>query len=104
ASGSNGSIQLQGRNISFSEGSAALLQNLGTQPSGGITVNATQSLNLTGNTPDRRLGSLIQIENLGTSQTGDINISVAQLSVQNGGQISNRTLAQAPGGNITVNV
>ncbi|MHC5832043.1 MAG: two-partner secretion domain-containing protein, partial [Nostoc sp.] len=28
ASGSNGSIQLQGRNISFSEGSAALLQNL----------------------------------------------------------------------------
>ncbi|MBN3898004.1 MAG: S-layer family protein [Nostoc sp. NOS(2021)] len=104
ASGSSGSIQLQGRNISFSEGSAALLQNLGTQPSGGITVNATQSLNLTGNTPDARLGSLIQIENLGTSQTGDITISAAQLSLQNGGGIRTRTFTQTLGGNITVNV
>jgi filamentous hemagglutinin family protein len=104
ASGSSGSIQLQGRNINFTEGSAALIQNLGTQPSLGITVNATGSLNLTGNTPDRKLGSLITIENLGTSQTGDITISAAQLSFQNGGQINNRTFVQAPGGNITVNV
>jgi filamentous hemagglutinin family protein len=104
ASGSNGSIQLQGRNINFTEGSVALLQNLGTQPSGGITVNATQSLNLTGNTRDGRLASLIQIDNLGTGQTGDITISAAQLSLQNGGQILNRTFTQAPSGNITVNV
>ncbi|WP_292804421.1 S-layer family protein [Nostoc sp. NMS7] len=104
ASGSRGSIQLQGRNINFTEGSVALLQNFGTQPSGGITVNATQSLNLTGNTPDGKLGSLIQIENLGTSQTGDVTISAAQLSIPNGGGIINWKFAQAPGGNITVNV
>ncbi|MEH2133659.1 MAG: S-layer family protein [Nostoc sp.] len=104
ASGSNGSIQLQGRNINLTEGSAALLQNLGTQPSGGITVNAAQSLNLTGNTPDGSLGSLIQIENLGTSQTGDISVSAAQLSLQNGGQIRTRTFTQTLGGNITVNI
>jgi large exoprotein involved in heme utilization and adhesion len=104
ASGSNGSIQLQGRNISFTEGSVALIENLGTQPFGGITVNATQSLNLTGNTPDGKLGSLIQIDNLGTSQTGNITISAAQLSIQNGGGIATRTFVTAPGGNITVNV
>ncbi|MEH2066316.1 MAG: S-layer family protein [Nostoc sp.] len=104
ASGSNGSIQLLGRNINLTEGSVALIQNLGTQPSLGITVNATGTLNLTGNTPDGRQGSLIQIDNLGTSQTGDITISAAQLSLQNGGQINNRKFAQAPGGNITVNV
>jgi filamentous hemagglutinin family protein len=104
ASGSNGSIQIQGRNISLTEGSVALIQNLGTQPSGEITVNATQTLNLTGNTPDGRQGSLIQIENLGRSQTGDITISAAQLSLQNGGKIINRTFAQALGGNIKVNV
>ncbi|MHC5823251.1 MAG: filamentous hemagglutinin N-terminal domain-containing protein, partial [Nostoc sp.] len=104
ASGSRGSIQLQGRNISLTEGSAALIQNFGTQPSGGITVNATQSLNLTGNTPDGKLGSLIQFENLGRSQTGDVTIFAAQLSIQNGGGISNWKFAQAPGGNITVNV
>ncbi|MHC5895780.1 two-partner secretion domain-containing protein [Nostoc sp.] len=104
ASGSRDSIQLQGRNINFTEGSVALIQNFGAEPSGGITVNATQSLSLTGNTPDGKLGSLIRIDNLGTSQTGDITISAAQLSVQNGGEISNLTFAQAPGGNITVNV
>ncbi|MEH2285569.1 MAG: S-layer family protein [Nostoc sp.] len=104
ASGSRDSIQLQGRNISLTEGSVALIQNLGTQPSVGITVNATQTLNLTGNTPDGKLGSLIQIENLGTGQTGDITIFAAQLSLQNGGGIGTRTFTQAPGGNITVNV
>ncbi|MFB2982215.1 filamentous hemagglutinin N-terminal domain-containing protein, partial [Microseira sp. BLCC-F43] len=104
ASGSSDSIQLQGRNISLTEGSAALIQNLGVQPSGGITVNATESLNLTGNTPDSSQGSLIRIENLGTAQTGDITIKAAQLSVQNGGQIWNLAFTEAPGGNIVVNV
>ncbi|MEH1930757.1 S-layer family protein [Nostoc sp.] len=104
ASGSRDSIQLQGRNINFTEGSVALLQNFGTQPSGGITVNATQSLNLTGNTADGRLGSLIQIENLGTGQTGDISVFAAQLSIQNGGGIGTRTFTQTLGGNITANV
>ncbi|MEH1909407.1 S-layer family protein [Nostoc sp.] len=104
ASGSRDSIQLQGRNINFTEGSVALIQNFGTQPSGGITVHATQSLNLTGNTPDGRLGSLIKIDNLGTGQTGDITIAAAQLSLQNGAQITNPTYTQANSSNITVNV
>ncbi|WP_365742316.1 S-layer family protein [Nostoc sp. JL33] len=104
ASGSRDSIQLQGRNINFTEGSVALIQNFGTQPSGGITVHATESINLTGNTPDGRLGSLIQIENLGTGQTGDISVFAAQLSIQNGGGIGTRTFTQTLGGNITVNV
>ncbi|MEH2456618.1 S-layer family protein [Nostoc sp.] len=104
ASGSGDSTQLQGRNISLTEGSTVLSQNLGAQSSGGITVHATETLNLTGNTADKRLPSLIQIENLGTSQTGDIIISAAQLSLQNGGRINTATFAPAPGGNITINV
>ncbi len=103
ASGKNGSIQVQGRNISLTEGSAAVIQNFGTQSSGGITVKATESLNLTGNTPDGRLGGGIAIENLGTGQTGDITISAGQLSIQNGGQIVAPTFSQAPSSNIIVN-
>ncbi len=104
ASGSRGSIQLQGRNISFTEGSAALIQNVGTQPSGGITVNATESLNLTRNTPNSTQSSFIRIDNLGASQTGDITISAAQLSLENGGGILTATFTEASGGNIAVNV
>jgi large exoprotein involved in heme utilization and adhesion len=104
ASGSNGSIQLQGKNISLTEGSALLLQNRGTQPSGGITVNATGSLNLAGNTANGQLGSFIQINNLSTGQTGDIALSAAQMSLQDGATISTRTRNQVAGGNVTANV
>jgi large exoprotein involved in heme utilization and adhesion len=65
ASGSQGSIQLQGRNISLTDGSAALIQNLGTQTSGGITVNAAGVLSLTGGSSNGVVGSALRIENLG---------------------------------------
>ncbi|MBD2457229.1 S-layer family protein [Nostoc sp. FACHB-87] len=104
ASGSNGSIQLQGRNINLSDGSAILLQNLGAQISRGITVKATESLNLTGNVTDGSIGSIIQSDNLGTGQIGDITISAKQLSIQNGGQIATRIFNQGSGGKITANI
>ncbi|MEH1866298.1 MAG: filamentous hemagglutinin N-terminal domain-containing protein [Nostoc sp.] len=104
ASGSNGSIQLQGANISLTEGSALFLQTVGNQSSGGITVNATGSLSLTGNTENGQLGSLIQSNNLATGQIGDITVSAAQLSLQDGARIISRTRTQADGANINVNV
>jgi filamentous hemagglutinin family protein len=104
ASGNQGSIQLQGRTIDLTEGSAVLIQNLGTQPSGGITVRAADSLNLVGNTADERLGSFIRIDNLGPDRTGDLTISAANLSVQNGGQIWTTTFTEAPSGNIAIQV
>ncbi|MBD2435500.1 S-layer family protein [Nostoc sp. FACHB-110] len=104
ATGSNGSILLQGQNISLTEGSAGLLQNLGTQSSGGITVNARGSLNLTGNTSNGQLGSLLQINNFSTGQVGDITISAAQLSLQDGARIVTRTRTTADGSNVITNV
>jgi filamentous hemagglutinin family protein len=103
AGDSNSSIQIQGQNISLTEGSAALIHNFGTQASGGITVNARGSLNLTGNTANGQVGSLIRIANFGTEQTGGIAISAAQLSLQDGARII--TIGtQTPGGSITTNV
>jgi filamentous hemagglutinin family protein len=104
ASGSGGSIKLQGKNINLTESSVALIQNFGTQAFEGITVNATDSLNLTGNTLDGKLGSLIQIDNLGTARTGNNSILAGQLSLKDGGQITNQTFTQAPGGNIKIDV
>ena len=104
ASGNSGSIQLQGRNITLSEGSAALLQNLGAETAGGITVHATESLNLVGTTANSMFRSMIKIDNQGNSQTGDLTISAAQLSLQNGGTINNETFVPVPGANIIVNV
>jgi filamentous hemagglutinin family protein len=104
ASGSTSSIQLQGHNINLTEGSAALIQNLGVKASGGITVNATGSINLTGNTPNGKLGSVLRIDNLGGSQGGDITISAAQLSLRNGAEIHNQTFSSGNSGNISIRV
>ncbi|MBD2435494.1 S-layer family protein [Nostoc sp. FACHB-110] len=104
ASGSNGSIQLQGRNINLSNGSAIVIQNFGATVSEGIKIKAMESLNLIGNVTDASIGSAIQIDNLGTAQAGNITISAGQLSIQNGGLISTRMFTQASGGNITANV
>jgi filamentous hemagglutinin family protein len=104
ASGSQGSIQLQGRNISLTDGSAALIQNLGTQTSGGITVNAAGVLSLTGGSSNGEVGSALRIDNLGTAPVGNINIVAEQLLLQQGGQISNETFSSGAGGNIDVKV
>ncbi|MBD2209569.1 S-layer family protein [Nostoc linckia FACHB-104] len=105
ASGSGGSIQLQGRNMSLTEGSAVLLQNFGIQqPSYGITVKATGAVSLTGNTSDGKLNSFIQIDNLGITPSGDINLSAEQLVLKDGANIHNWTFTPIDGGNITANV
>ena len=105
ASGSGGSIQLQGQNISFTEGSAALLQNFGIQqPSHGITVKASETLSLTGNTSDGKLESFIKIDNLGITPSGDINLSAEQLFMKDGARIRNWTFTPVDGGNITANI
>jgi filamentous hemagglutinin family protein len=104
ASGNNGSIQIQGRNISLTEGSTALLQNFGAQTAGGITVKATETLTLAKNTADGKLPSLIGIDNLGNSQTGTLAIAAAQLFLYDGGTINSRTFGLVPSGNIVVNV
>jgi filamentous hemagglutinin family protein len=104
ATGSGGSISLQGKNISLTEGSAAFIQNFGMIRSGDITIKATGSLNLTGNSSNGRLGSLIRLDNLGRGATGNVNIAAAGIILTEGGIISNRTFSPASSGSINVNV
>ncbi|MCF4967037.1 beta strand repeat-containing protein [Nostoc sp. CMAA1605] len=103
ASGSNGSIQLQGQNINLTEGSYVLIQNLNTR-SQGINIYATDSLYLAGYTSEQKSGSVIKIENLGTDSPGDIFVSAANLSLQDGGKIWTKTFTTAASGNITIKV
>jgi filamentous hemagglutinin family protein len=104
ASGTSSSLQLQGRNIGLTDGSVLLLQNLGAQPSRGITIGASESLSLTGITSDTKIPSFIQIDNLGIAPTGDISISARQLSIHDGANIFNSTFTPITGGNVTLKI
>ncbi len=97
----NGSIQVQGRNVSLQGGSGILIQNQGNQPANQITVNASESLELNGSSPDGN--STIGTETLGSGNGGDITIFTKKLFLQNGGGILTRTFSAAKGGELTVN-
>ncbi|MBO3462056.1 filamentous hemagglutinin N-terminal domain-containing protein [Aetokthonos hydrillicola Thurmond2011] len=99
----SGSIQLQGRNISISDGSSVLIQNQGSQAAAGINVNASASLKVSGTTTDGKITSNLFTESLGTGKGGDITISTPNLTVENGAEISASTFSNAPSGNIAVN-
>ncbi len=111
-----GDIQLQGQNISFEDGSMVVIQNLGPQASGKITVNATDSIQFSGslqNAPDQitPLGTITGVissklitESLGTGKGGDISVKSGNLFLADGGLITARTYSNADTGNIDVNV
>jgi filamentous hemagglutinin family protein len=98
-----GSIAIQGKLISLSDGSVILSQNSGSQTWGSIKVNAAESLKLSGASPDGRFISLIRTESLGSGDGGDIEVFSRQLVLQEGGAITNRNYSNANGGDITIN-
>ncbi|MCW5318219.1 filamentous hemagglutinin N-terminal domain-containing protein [Nostoc sp. KVJ3] len=98
-----GSIEIQGQRISVSDGSAILIQNQGEQVSGGINVNASDSLEVNGTSLDGRIASTLLTETLNNGNGGDITISAKRVLVQDGGQILPRTFGLGTGGNFTVN-
>jgi filamentous hemagglutinin family protein len=103
ASGNDGSIQLQGRNIRLSEASLALVQRYGGSSAEGINVSAAGTLTLAGNTSDGKLGSAIGTQNFAMGSGNNVTVSARQIAIQDGGRIATQTFTGAPGGNVHIN-
>jgi filamentous hemagglutinin family protein len=99
--GSSGSIQIQGSNVSFTDGSIALLQNQENTSSGSIIINA-DSLSLNGLTFEDKIPSLVRSETLGKGKGADINISTSRLQLADGSRIESRTDGAGKGGTLYV--
>jgi filamentous hemagglutinin family protein len=98
-----GAIQIQGAHISFIDGSLALIQNLGVQPSGGINIRASESLEVIGVDPNRtNINSGLRNETLGAGNLGDITITTRQLVLEAGGTISSATYGSGASGTIAI--
>jgi filamentous hemagglutinin family protein len=98
-----GSIVVNGNSVSLQDGSLLFVQNRGLQPAGDIKVNATQSLDINGMSPDGRIRSVIINETLAGS-SGNIYVTTPKLTIKNGGAIGSRTFSPAPGGNVYLDV
>ncbi|WP_186376066.1 filamentous hemagglutinin N-terminal domain-containing protein [Hyella patelloides] len=111
-----GNIQLQGKNISLKEASAISIQNLGVQPSGEITLDATDTIALSDsvrNAPDTTTSSgtitgvmvsRLITDTLGMEQGGNIIVSGDNLLISDGGSISALSFSNADTGKIDVNI
>ena len=97
------SIQLLGRNISLKDQSIGLLQNLGAQPGGDITVRATESLNLSGISADGQLSSRLVSQTFGGGG-GNINVQASDIFQDTGARMTTQTFSPAPGGNLILNI
>ena len=100
---SSGGISLNGKNIAVSNGSLFLNQNQGNTPSGTININSSDSLIITGTSPDGNVSSDIRSEAVSSGKGADINISTGQIVLRDGGRIGATTYSDAQGGDISIN-
>ncbi|NJO94193.1 MAG: hypothetical protein HC820_07275 [Hydrococcus sp. RM1_1_31] len=98
-----GSIHVQGGRVSVRDGSLILIQNQGSQTAGAISVNASESLTVSGTNLDSTVRSSLTNETLGTGLGGDVDVLTKQLVVQEGATIVAKTFGSATGGNINLN-
>ncbi|WP_103668546.1 filamentous hemagglutinin N-terminal domain-containing protein [Pseudanabaena sp. BC1403] len=99
---SPGSIQMQGKQVSLSGGSIAVVQNLGIQKAGDVTINATESLQVIGMSPDFLSSSGVVNETTAAGGAGNIFITTPKLMIDKGAIVMDRAFGNAQGGNITV--
>jgi filamentous hemagglutinin family protein len=111
-----GNIQIQGKNIELKDGSTILIRNLGSLPSGNITVDATDSIKIVGsirNAPDiitpietiaGVVPSRLYTQSVGAGSGGDIYVSGGNLSLIDSGSIHAYSLTQAGTGTINIDI
>ncbi|MEL6494682.1 MAG: filamentous hemagglutinin N-terminal domain-containing protein [Cyanobacteria bacterium J06623_7] len=94
-SGNAGTIDIQARDIAFTEGGLVAAATGGSGAAGTIFLNARESLTID--------SSFLSNNTLFTGQGGDISIDASRVEVLRGGQVTASTLGSGNGGSVTIN-
>jgi filamentous hemagglutinin family protein len=98
-----GSIQIWGRNVFINGGSQVAASTQGAKSGSGLTVNASESLEVNGFALFGNVFGNISTLSFGDGQAGDLTIETRRLSIQDGAQIVSGTLGNGSAGQLTVN-
>jgi len=101
---SGGAIAIQARNVIIKDGSNIIIQNLGIQPSGNLTVKASASVQIIGIAPNLKVRSALVTETLGTGSSGNIEVNAPQLLIQNGASLNTASFSSAKSGDLGLNI
>ncbi|QIR40881.1 S-layer family protein [Tolypothrix sp. PCC 7910] len=97
-----GSIQVQGRKVSLTDGSVLWVQNRGIQKAGDIQVFASDTLKLSGATNDLKIRTSMINETVSSGMSGNISVVTPNLSVNNGAVVANRNYKSVDSGYINI--
>lgn len=101
-----GELTLNTRRLIIRNGGRVSASNSGSGTGGNITVNAADSVELTGtfNSPGRGLRSSgLSVQTRGSGNAGRLTINSRNLTIQDGAEVSASTFGAGDGGNIEIN-
>ena len=102
--GAGGKIAIATRTLLASDGGGIGSKTFGTAPSGDVSVNASEVVNVSGfSNRNPTLFSFLGTATGGAGNAGNLAILAQQIAVLDGGVISTGTINTGKGGNITIN-
>lgn len=101
--GNGGDIAVSTRRLVIQDGAAISTETYSSAKGGNITLNASDSLELTGASPfNPGISSVITASTFSEGNGGNITVSTGRLSILGGGFVSSSTLGKGAGGNLSV--
>ncbi|MEG3958781.1 two-partner secretion domain-containing protein [Microcoleus sp. herbarium2] len=99
-----GTIQVRGRNLTLTGGSAILTITEGAEPGGSLSVGASESVELSGTTAEDRplFRSGLRADTYGDGNGGNLTIDTGRLAVREGASVETGTFAAGNAGNLTI--
>jgi filamentous hemagglutinin family protein len=94
-----GTVQIWGRDVLLRGGSQIASLTQGARPGGNLTVDASESVELTGFSKN----GVLTTQTFGTGRAGDITIDTRSLSIQAGAQVLSLTFGEGSTGQLKVN-
>ncbi|MGB3510578.1 MAG: S-layer family protein, partial [Microcoleaceae cyanobacterium] len=100
----SGDIQIQGRQITITEGSTIVANTLGSQHGGNVLLTASELIEVTGVSADgQNLSSVLtNVVPGATGNGGELTINTQTIKVDRG-ELRANVLGEGPGGNVTIN-
>ncbi|NER35904.1 MAG: filamentous hemagglutinin N-terminal domain-containing protein [Oscillatoria sp. SIO1A7] len=100
--GNAGEVTVETKRLIIRDGAQV---GVGTDSSGRggiVRINASESIEISGTSPNRTFASSIIANSLGAGKAGDVIVSTARLILRDGGRVEASTVGEGEGGTLTV--
>jgi filamentous hemagglutinin family protein len=98
-----GKIQVQGRRVTLTDGSAIVAVNLGTKNGSNVTITASESVELSGTNPLNSFPSLLDSGTSTAGAGGGLFITTGRLRLRDGAQVQSASFGSGSAGDLSVN-